>query len=377
MAFGEILRNARVQKGLTPSDVAESTHMLVQVVEGLEKEDFRRIAAPIYGRGFVKLYAELLELDPEPLIRDFMNLYSGARPPAVVTKEVEPAADPAPAAVSTPASAPAAPAPAPASVSAPTSVPETVSVPEPAPTPSAQTADDAPVAVRTPQRQSVEPRPAVRSVPLPDDAEQREAPPADESPVVAVSTPPETSRAPEPKKDFRPVLVVEPEQTYDETDDLDLFRAASAASHAERGADAEPAPVPTDAEAEHHPRAEPRTPVAHKGKLPIFQIGGRIDRDAMPTLEDEEVQARRRARMQAFMDGISRLKDGVGRSLPHLNLPSLNLPRRAWVFGGLGVLMVVLMVAGITMLFKLTGSGVKTGPTGRFERAAPPPMYVD
>jgi len=173
------------------------------------------------------------------------------------------------------------------------------------------------------------------------------------------------------------VLVVEPEQTYDETDDLDLFRAASVASHAERGADAEPAPVPTDAEAEHHPRAEPRTPVAHKGKLPIFQIGGRIDRDAMPTLEDEEVQARRRARMQTFMDGISRLKDGVGRSLPHLNLPSLNLPRRAWVFGGLGVLMVVLMVAGITMLFKLTGSGVKTGPTGRFERAAPPPMYVD
>lgn len=256
-------------------------------------------------------------------------------------------------------------------------MPETVSVPEPAPTPSAQTADDAPVAVRTPQRQSVEPRPAVRSVPLPDDAEQREAPPADESPVVAVSTPSETSRAPEPKKDFRPVLVVEPEQTYDETDDLDLFRAASVASHAERGADAEPAPVPTDAEAEHHPRAEPRTPVAHKGKLPIFQIGGRIDRDAMPTLEDEEVQARRRARMQTFMDGISRLKDGVGRSLPHLNLPSLNLPRRAWVFGGLGVLMVVLMVAGITMLFKLTGSGVKTGPTGRFERAAPPPMYVD
>ncbi len=375
MAFGEILRNARVQKGLTPSDVAESTHMLVQVVEGLEKEDFRRIAAPIYGRGFVKLYAELLELDPEPLIRDFMNLYSGARPPAVVTKEVEPAADPAPAVVSTPASAPAAPAPAPASVSAPTSVPETVSVPEPAPTPSAQTADDAPVAVRTPQRQSVEPRPAVRSVPLPDDAEQREAPPADESPVVAVSTPSETSRAPEPKKISgrcwwlsRSRLMTRPM--------IWISSARRPLLHAERGADAEPAPVPTDAEAEHHPRAEPRT-LAHKGKLPIFQIGGRIDRDAMPTLEDEEVQARRRARMQTFMDGISRLKDGVGRSLPHLNLPSLNLPRRAWVFGGLGVLMVVLMVAGITMLFKLTGSGVKTGPTGRFERAAPPPMYVD
>ncbi|MDR2849427.1 MAG: helix-turn-helix domain-containing protein, partial [Verrucomicrobiota bacterium] len=105
MAFGEILRNARVQKGLTPSDVAESTHMLVQVVESLEQEDFRRIAAPIYGRGFVKLYAELLELDPEPLVSDFMNLYGGggARVSAVLTKKVEaPPEEPAPAPVAAP-----------------------------------------------------------------------------------------------------------------------------------------------------------------------------------------------------------------------------------------------------------------------------------
>ena len=73
MALGEILKNARIQKGFSPSDVAEHTHMMVQVVEDLEREDFRRIAAPIYGRGFVKLYAELLELDPEPLVRDFMS----------------------------------------------------------------------------------------------------------------------------------------------------------------------------------------------------------------------------------------------------------------------------------------------------------------
>ncbi len=52
MAFGEVLRNARVQRGLTPSDVAESTHLLVQIVEDLEREDFRRVAAPIYGRGY-------------------------------------------------------------------------------------------------------------------------------------------------------------------------------------------------------------------------------------------------------------------------------------------------------------------------------------
>jgi CheY-like chemotaxis protein len=38
--------------------IAEATRMMVQVVEELEREDFRRIAAPIYGRGFIKLYAK-------------------------------------------------------------------------------------------------------------------------------------------------------------------------------------------------------------------------------------------------------------------------------------------------------------------------------
>ena len=94
--------------------------------------------------------------------------------------------------------------------------------------------------------------------------------------------------------------------------------------------------------------------------------------DDLPALEDEEVHARRHARMETFLDGISRLKDGVER-----RLPLLRVPRQAWVFGGLGVLMIVLMAAGITLLFKLTGADVRTDPAGRFERAAPPPMYVD
>ncbi len=57
-SFGETLRNAREAKGLTCSQVASQTHMLVQIVEEMEREDFHRIPAPIYGRGFVRLFAE-------------------------------------------------------------------------------------------------------------------------------------------------------------------------------------------------------------------------------------------------------------------------------------------------------------------------------
>ena len=55
MAIGPTLRQAREAKGMTTSEVARVTRMMVQLVEDLEKDDFGRIAAPIYGRGFIKL----------------------------------------------------------------------------------------------------------------------------------------------------------------------------------------------------------------------------------------------------------------------------------------------------------------------------------
>jgi len=77
--FGKTLRTAREARGLTASQVAETTRMLVSIVEDLENEDFSKIAAPIYGRGFVKLYCEAVGLDPKPLVAEFMELFNGER----------------------------------------------------------------------------------------------------------------------------------------------------------------------------------------------------------------------------------------------------------------------------------------------------------
>ncbi len=83
MALGAILRAERERRGLTEHQVADATKMMVQMVRELEEEDFHRIAAPIYGRGFIKLYAGLLELDPAPLLAEFDRLYAeqGRRQP--------------------------------------------------------------------------------------------------------------------------------------------------------------------------------------------------------------------------------------------------------------------------------------------------------
>ncbi len=95
-SFGETLRTAREAKGLSCSQVAAQTHMLVQIVEEMEREDFHRIPAPIYGRGFVRLFADCVGLDPVPLVREFMDIYEGRRTPAVSVREVPVAPVPPP-----------------------------------------------------------------------------------------------------------------------------------------------------------------------------------------------------------------------------------------------------------------------------------------
>jgi transcriptional regulator with XRE-family HTH domain len=95
--FGTTLRLAREAKGLSTSEIAEKTHLLVQIVEDLENENFSRIPAPIYGRGFIKLYCEAVDIpDPAPLIAEFMEIYNGNRPAVIKMKRPAPAPVPAP-----------------------------------------------------------------------------------------------------------------------------------------------------------------------------------------------------------------------------------------------------------------------------------------
>ncbi len=86
--FGKTLKEAREAKGLTIADIAAKTHMMSSIVEGLENEDFTRLAAPIYGRGFVKLYCETVGIEAAPMIAEFMEIFNGNREPAIRERAV-------------------------------------------------------------------------------------------------------------------------------------------------------------------------------------------------------------------------------------------------------------------------------------------------
>ena len=99
--FGRTLREAREAKGLSISQIAETTRIMHSIIDGLENENFSGIPAPIYGRGFVKLYCEAVGLDPKPMIAEFMEIYNGNRDVNIKERPrstaPEPAPEPAPA----------------------------------------------------------------------------------------------------------------------------------------------------------------------------------------------------------------------------------------------------------------------------------------
>ncbi len=89
MAIGPTLQEARLKKQLTPSQVAELTRMKVQIVNDLEKDDFHRMPATIYCKGFIKLFAECVDLDPQPLIADYIRSIESKTQPSLIPYGVD------------------------------------------------------------------------------------------------------------------------------------------------------------------------------------------------------------------------------------------------------------------------------------------------
>ncbi|HOO21617.1 MAG TPA: helix-turn-helix domain-containing protein, partial [Kiritimatiellia bacterium] len=71
--MGAQLREARERLQVTVAEVAASTHLKVLVIDAMERNDFKRLIAPPYAKGFYRLYCEYLGLDPEPYIHAYLH----------------------------------------------------------------------------------------------------------------------------------------------------------------------------------------------------------------------------------------------------------------------------------------------------------------
>ncbi len=65
---GSSLRAARANQGMSVEDAANRLRLMQRQIEAMETDDFASLGQPVFARGFVRNYARLLGLDPEPLL---------------------------------------------------------------------------------------------------------------------------------------------------------------------------------------------------------------------------------------------------------------------------------------------------------------------
>lgn len=68
-AAGAALLGERRRQGLSVGDISRQLKLSVRQVEALERDDYSGYKSPVFVHGFIRNYAKLLGLDPEPLIR--------------------------------------------------------------------------------------------------------------------------------------------------------------------------------------------------------------------------------------------------------------------------------------------------------------------
>jgi len=72
-SLGDKLRIAREQRALSLDQVADAMHLDEAIIVALEQGHFETLGAPVYVRGHLKAYAQLLGLSADEIVGDFQS----------------------------------------------------------------------------------------------------------------------------------------------------------------------------------------------------------------------------------------------------------------------------------------------------------------
>jgi transcriptional regulator with XRE-family HTH domain len=74
-SFGARLRQRREQQEIALTTIAEQTKIKASLLEGLERDDVSHWPAGIFRRAFIRGYAHAIGLEPDVVVREFLELY--------------------------------------------------------------------------------------------------------------------------------------------------------------------------------------------------------------------------------------------------------------------------------------------------------------
>ncbi|WP_058303999.1 helix-turn-helix domain-containing protein [Gorillibacterium timonense] len=84
--LGQMLKKARLDKGITMEDLQETTKIRKRYLEAIEEGNFKVLPGNFYVRAFIKSYAEAVGLDPN----EVLGLYKNVIPASVPETTQEP-----------------------------------------------------------------------------------------------------------------------------------------------------------------------------------------------------------------------------------------------------------------------------------------------
>jgi len=91
VSIGDTLAAEREQAGLTVAQVSQQTRIRETIIRNIEHDDFTACGGDFYARGHIRSIARAAGADPEPLIRQYDELYGA--PTTVTAQDVfEPSA---------------------------------------------------------------------------------------------------------------------------------------------------------------------------------------------------------------------------------------------------------------------------------------------
>src|SRR5689334_3126533 len=77
---GDLLRGCRQAQGYDLADVAAALRIRHAYLQAIEDGRFKDLPGATYAAGFLRTYAEFLDIDPQEVVRRFKDEVSGAMP---------------------------------------------------------------------------------------------------------------------------------------------------------------------------------------------------------------------------------------------------------------------------------------------------------
>ena len=78
MTLGEKLRQAREDRGISLSEVAEQTRISPAYLESIENDDYRNLPGGIFTKGFIKTFAKYVGLSEQEAMTDYGEIVAAA-----------------------------------------------------------------------------------------------------------------------------------------------------------------------------------------------------------------------------------------------------------------------------------------------------------